>query len=132
MSKRGIALTTDADADRLTNIRFADDLLLCVKSSDEATRMLEGLSQTQRRFGLELNLKKTNMRTRIAQLETVTAGSSHKYLGRVWSDNDNSTKWHNDFGGSVWISGFSALTGNLGFYHGGDGNRLVFSVGFNF
>lgn len=52
--------------------------------------------------------------------------------GRVWSTDDDSNQWHNDFGGSIWISGFSALTGNLGLYHGAEGNRFMFSLGFSF
>lgn len=78
----------------------------------------------------DLRVGVTRFRTNFVPIQLgVSAGFDY---GRVWTDNDNSTKWHNDFGGSVWISGFSALTGNLGFYHGGDGNRFLFSVGFNF
>ncbi len=78
----------------------------------------------------DLRVGVTRFKTNFIPLQMgVSAGFDY---GRVWSDNDNATKWHNDYGGSVWISGFSTLTGNLGFYHGGDGNRLVFSLGFNF
>lgn len=52
--------------------------------------------------------------------------------GRVWSEGGQFEKWHNNYGGSVWVSGFSSLTGNLGLYHGDDGNRLLFSLGLNF
>ena len=78
----------------------------------------------------DLRVGVTRFRTNFVPIQLgVSAGFDY---GRVWTDDDNSTKWHNDFGGSVWISGFSALTGNLGFYHGRDGNRFLFSVGFNF
>ncbi|MEP2281339.1 metallophosphatase [Maribacter sp.] len=78
----------------------------------------------------DLRVGITRFRTNFIPIQMgVSAGFDY---GRVWSDNDNSSKWHNDYGGSVWISGFSALTGNLGLYHGDDGNRLVFSLGFNF
>lgn len=78
----------------------------------------------------DLRVGVTRFRTNFIPIQMgVSAGFDY---GRIWSNNDNSSKWHNDYGGSVWISGFSALTGNLGFYHGGDGNRLVFSLGFNF
>ena len=72
----------------------------------------------------------TRFKTNFIPLQLgISAGFDY---GRVWTDNDTSSKWHNDYGGSVWVSGFSALTGNLGFYHGEDGNRVIFSVGFNF
>ncbi|MDT7830233.1 BamA/TamA family outer membrane protein [Pricia sp. S334] len=79
----------------------------------------------------------TDLRVGISRFRTnfipiqigVSAGFDY---GRVWSDNDQSEKWHNDFGGSIWVTGFSALTGNLGFYHGNEGNRFQASLGFNF
>ncbi len=78
----------------------------------------------------DLRVGVTRFKTNFIPIQLgVSAGFDY---GRVWSNNDNSSKWHNDYGGSVWISGFSALTGNLGFYHGDDGNRFVFSLGFNF
>ncbi|HEA22289.1 MAG TPA: metallophosphatase [Pricia antarctica] len=52
--------------------------------------------------------------------------------GRVWTEDGQFDRWHNNYGGSIWVSGFSSLTGNLGLYHGEEGNRLLFSVGFNF
>ncbi|MFD2433019.1 ShlB/FhaC/HecB family hemolysin secretion/activation protein [Mesonia maritima] len=79
----------------------------------------------------------TDLRVGITQFKTnyvplrlgVTAGFDY---GRVWVENDNSEKWHNNYGGSVWVNGFQALTGNLGLYHSDEGYRLMFSVGFKF
>jgi len=72
----------------------------------------------------------TRFRTNFIPLQLgVSTGFDY---GRIWTEDDNSSQWHNDYGGSVWVSGFSALTGNLGFYHGADGNRVIFSIGFNF
>ncbi|MGA9588211.1 MAG: metallophosphatase, partial [Salegentibacter sp.] len=59
----------------------------------------------------------------------VTAGFDY---GRVWTENGSSEKWHNDYGGSLWINGFYSLTGNLGVYKGDDGYRVLFSFGFAF
>ncbi len=52
--------------------------------------------------------------------------------GRVWTPGENSEQWHNNYGGSVWISAGLAITGNIGFYHGGDGNRLSMMLNFKF
>ena len=86
----------------LTNIRFADDLLLFAKSSEEAVAMLNRLIITLRSFGLELNAKKTKFLSTTVQandtetvwidtvggpVELIAAGRSHKYLGRTWSGN---------------------------------------------
>ena len=53
-------------------------------------------------------------------------------LGRVWSDNDDSGKWHNSYGGSIFINGFQALTANIGYYLSPEDNRIIFTAGFRF
>lgn len=52
--------------------------------------------------------------------------------GRVWLDDDNTNDWHTDYGGSLFINGFSAFTGNLGYYVGDDGGRFNFTFNFKF
>ena len=79
----------------------------------------------------------TDLRSAVALLETnfvplvlgVSAGFDY---GRVWTENDASQQWHTSYGGSVWISAALALTANVGFYHGGDGNRLTFTLNFKY
>ena len=53
-------------------------------------------------------------------------------LGRVWNENDNSNKWHNSYGGSIFINGFQALTANIGYYQSAEDNRIIFTAGFRF
>ena len=59
----------------------------------------------------------------------VTGGFDY---GRVWLNNDNSNDWHTSYGGSVFVNGFSAFTGNIGYYTSEEGNRVVFTFGFKF
>ena len=59
----------------------------------------------------------------------LTAGFDY---GRVWVEDDDSNKWHNNIGGSFWISGFEAFTGNIGYYHSTEGGRVSFTLGFEF
>ena len=59
----------------------------------------------------------------------VSAGFDY---GRVWAEESDSEQWRNNYGGSIWINGFGALTANTGYYYGNDGGRLTFSLGFNF
>ena len=59
----------------------------------------------------------------------VTGGFDY---GRVWLDDDNSDKWHNNVGGSFWISGLDTFTANLGYYGSSDGGRIAFVLGFAF
>ena len=48
---------------RLTNIRYADDILMFAQSRSEAVSMLESLAGVLRQYGLELNAKKTKVLT---------------------------------------------------------------------
>ena len=57
----GVAMSDDVGIERMTNIRFADDLLLFAKTMEEAVEMLDALTVTLKRYGLELNVKKTKM-----------------------------------------------------------------------
>ncbi|AYN66338.1 metallophosphatase [Euzebyella marina] len=78
----------------------------------------------------DLRVGVSRFRTDFVPLQIgVSAGFDY---GRVWLADDGSSKWKNNFGGSVWVTGFSAFTGNLGLYHGDEGSRLLFSFGFNF
>ncbi len=52
--------------------------------------------------------------------------------GRVWLNNEDSNEWHTNYGGSIFINGFSAFTGNIGYYTSDEGNRVVFTFGFKF
>ena len=91
----GFAL--DDSTERLTNIRFADDLLLFGKTMNEAIHMAETLVEKLAGYGLELNIKKTKIMsttvttneptlidTQVGFMELVPAGCTHKYLGRSW------------------------------------------------
>lgn len=79
----------------------------------------------------------TDLRTALGMARTnfipfvygVTAGFDY---GRVWTDGGNSERWHNNYGGSIWISAALAVTGQIGFYHGDDGNRLTVALNFKF
>ncbi|MBZ9729963.1 metallophosphatase [Salegentibacter sp. JZCK2] len=79
----------------------------------------------------------TDLRVGVSRFKTnfiplqigVSAGFDY---GRVWAEDSNSDKWRNNYGGSIWINGFSAITANTGYYYGDDGGRLTFSFNFKF
>ena len=96
----GVTVSPDGAVPKMTNVRFADDLLLFAKTCDEAVDMLEILTRILRRYGLELNVKKTKMLSTVVTdnetvlvdtdggfVELVAAGRTHKYLGRSWPGN---------------------------------------------
>jgi len=53
-------------------------------------------------------------------------------VGRVWVDEEGSERWHNDYGGGVWINSAEAIGATFNLFNGEDGLRFSFQVGFNF
>ena len=96
-AEHGFQLSGDA-ADRLTNVRFADDLILFAKSLCEVEEMTALLVEEFAKAGLVANGSKTKVLTTDAAVfsgptpllvdiagmlvEVIKAGSSHKYLGK--------------------------------------------------
>jgi len=89
----------DRPEDPLTNLRFADDVLLFASSSQDVSAMIADLSCEARKFGLKLHAGKTVVMTTAAvqpqQLDcggfivkTLSATESEKYLGKKLSMED--------------------------------------------
>ncbi|MCH4823774.1 metallophosphoesterase [Gramella lutea] len=53
-------------------------------------------------------------------------------LGRVWTDSENSDKWHDSYGGGVWINSAEAIQGNFSVFTGEEGARFQFGLGLKF
>ncbi|MDT0295054.1 metallophosphatase [Mesonia ostreae] len=88
------------------------------------------LGETSFFHSTDLRLGIAKVRTNFIPLRIgVTAGFDY---GRVWIDGEDSNKWHNSYGGSVFINGFSAFTANVGYYMSDEDNRLMFILGFRF
>ena len=51
------------DGEFLSNLRFADDILLCTETPQERQHMLQELSDKSRRTGLKMNIAKTKVMT---------------------------------------------------------------------
>ena len=93
-------------ASNLTDLRFADDLLIFAYSQAEASEMLDMLVASLSSVGLVLNDKKTRVLTTEAQppeklvtqsgliLEVVPRDSSHKWLGSMLSAGGTSSRHH--------------------------------------
>jgi hypothetical protein len=52
--------------------------------------------------------------------------------GRVWVENDNSEKWHNSYGGGMFLSVAEILSVNLSAFNSDDNIRFAFGLGFEF
>ena len=94
LRSHGFCLHPDNEHDRLTNIRYADDILLFGKSLEEVVSMVELLAEVLREFGLDLNTSKTKILstednndapvyciTECGTIEVLATTSKYKYLG---------------------------------------------------
>ena len=98
LTDHGLALEPQEGTERLTNIRFADDLVLVGKSLEEAVHMMELLVDTLREYGLNLHAQKTVIfstvpppevpsfcDTAFGFVQVLHSSGSHTYLGRRFS-----------------------------------------------
>jgi predicted phosphohydrolase len=51
-------------------------------------------------------------------------------LGRVWLSDENSKKWHNSYGGGLWLKVAEMATANLGIFSSNEDTRISFGLGF--
>ena len=82
------------DREFLSNLRFADDIFLCTKTSQVLQQMLQELSEESRRMALKMNIAKTKVmvvddtpiNVNNVPIENV---QGYVYLGQHYSINDN-------------------------------------------
>ena len=83
------------DGERLTHLRFADDIVVFAESGEELQSMIKDLKEASQAVGLEMNLSKTKvMFNRHASSRIISAGSStleevesYLYLGQLVTAN---------------------------------------------
>ncbi|WP_324720336.1 metallophosphatase [Salinimicrobium sp. HB62] len=115
---------------------FGDDYEIYHAAAIGGNRSLRGY-RNHRFNGKQAFYHSTDLRTALGLWENrflpfvygVTAGFDY---GRVWVPGEDSQRWHNNYGGSIWISAGLAVTGNIGLYHGSDGNRLSVMLNFKY
>ena len=52
--------------------------------------------------------------------------------GRVWLKDENSDKWHDSYGGGIWLNGAQMITATVSYFKGTDPGRIVFGLNFGF
>ena len=51
-------------------------------------------------------------------------------IGRVWLQDESSKKWHNSYGGGLWLKVAEMATANLGVFSSTEDTRISFGLGF--
>ena len=93
--------------------------------------------RNQRFSGKTTLYQSTDIRFNLGKLRTGFVPMTYGFFGgfdygRVWVKNDTSDKWHQSFGGGVWLNGVNLITTKLSYFHSSDGGRVSFGLGFGF
>jgi len=51
-------------------------------------------------------------------------------IGRIWLQDESSKKWHNSYGGGLWLKVAEMATANLGVFSSSEDTRISFGLGF--
>ena len=129
---RKLVLKTDARA----QVRVGDDLIFYQAANIGGRNGLRGF-RTERFTGknsvvgsADLRYSFNSFKTRTLPLQIGVFGGFD--VGRVWLKGDFSDKWHNDYGGGLWITAAESLSGTFNLFNSVEGLRFSFGFGLNF
>ncbi|VDO08661.1 unnamed protein product [Brugia timori] len=117
----------DVNGKKLTNLRFADDVILFANSEEELTVMINELSQQSVTAGLTMNAKKTKILTNKTNQKTITINGNKiditedaTYLGQTISFTNRTDKEVNTRVTKAWAKYWSLrniFKGPFNIYH---------------
>ncbi|MFV8325457.1 metallophosphoesterase [Flavobacterium sp. ZS1P14] len=94
--------------------------------------------RNERFLGNQSFYQSSNLRWNLGQIKRSVLPMTYGILGgfdygRVWQKNENSTKWHQSFGGGLWLNSLNALTARITYFKSTDEEaRISFGLGFGF
>ncbi|TJY37868.1 metallophosphoesterase [Pontimicrobium aquaticum] len=119
-----------------TQVRFGDELVFYQAANIGGNNGLRGY-RTERFTGkssfvgsADLRYSFPSFKTNILPLQIGVFGGAD--VGRVWLRGKNSNKWHNDYGGGLWITAAESLSGTFNFFNSAEGFRFSFGFGLSF
>ncbi len=118
-------------------ILLGDDYEFYQASSIGANHGLRGF-RNQRFTGKHSFYQSSDLRWTIASSRTSVIPINWGIIGgfdygRVWAEEiEDSDKWHNTYGGGLFLNAAKVMTGRLTYFQSEDGGRLAFGLGFGF
>lgn len=94
--------------------------------------------RNERFLGKQSFFQSTDLRWNIGQIRESIVPMSYGVLGgfdygRVWLDGEKSNKWHQSFGGGLWLNGLNVITARITYFKSlNDDGRIAFGLGFGF
>lgn len=115
---------------------FDDDFEFYQAATVGGDTDLRGL-RNQRFSGKQSFYQSTDLRWNLGKIDNGVAPLRYGVFGgfdygRVWVPNEESDKWHQAYGGGIWINGVNLVTGKLSLFNSADGLRVSAGLGFGF
>ena len=94
--------------------------------------------RNERFLGHSYFSQSTDLRLSIGKIHRTVAPLTYGILGgfdygRVWFDGENSKKWHQDYGGGLWLNAINVLTARISYFQSPDEpGRVVFGAAYSF
>jgi len=117
-------------------MRFGDDLIFYQAANIGGANGLRGY-RLQRFTGQNSVTGSADIRYSFNQFKTKTLPLQLGVfiggdVGRVWTKNDDSKIWHNDYGVGFWVTAADSVSGTFNFFNSEEGLRFSFGFGLNF
>ncbi|WP_109298737.1 metallophosphoesterase [Aquimarina sp. AU474] len=129
---RKLVLKTDL----IAQINIGDDFELYQAATLGGAKGLRGFrlerftGESALAFSNDLRYSFNRFKTGLLPLQIGVYGGAD--VGRVWLDGEDSDKWHNSFGGGMWVNAMETVGGQLGLFNSDDGLRFTFGIGLDF
>lgn len=94
--------------------------------------------RNERFLGNQSFFQSSDLRWNIGKINKTIVPMSYGILagfdyGRVWLDGEKSNKWHQSFGGGIWLNGLNVITARITYFKSAyEIARLAFGLGFGF
>ncbi|MNX43158.1 hypothetical protein D3C86_735960 [compost metagenome] len=80
----------------------------------------------------------TDLRFSIGKIQRTVAPLTYGILGgfdygRIWLDGEDSKKWHQDYGGGLWLNAINVITARISYFQSPDEvGRVIFGAAYSF
>ncbi|WP_316633606.1 metallophosphoesterase [uncultured Flavobacterium sp.] len=94
--------------------------------------------RNERFLGSSYFSQSSDLRFTIGKIQRTVAPLTYGILGgfdygRIWLDSESSKKWHQDYGGGLWINAINVLTARISYFKSPDETgRLIFGAAYSF
>jgi hypothetical protein len=94
--------------------------------------------RNERFLGNKSFYQSSDLRWNLGKIKKTIIPMSYGFLGgfdygRVWQQGESSDKWHQSFGGGLWLNGLNIITARITYFKSaGEEGRVVFGLGFGF